>query len=401
MSTMEIVGIGVKSLIHRRKRTALTVAGTVIGIAAIVLMVSVGKGFQSSVNQLIGQFGGDTITIMPGTGNLYASMLAPTFFTDDDVRAIEHVAGVTYVAGIASKTLPVTYNGKTVSLTVYGYPADAITKIYGKLTKTYIESGRPPHKGDQYVVMLGNRVAHKIFGKDIVPGKSIEIAGKRFRVIAVFRKFGDEADDTRVNIPLTAFKEITGESKPKYVTITAKVADRSRIKDIAERIKRVLKARRGREDFQVLTPEDLAKTINDILGIITAIVTGIAAIALVVGAVGIMNTMYMSVTERTREIGVMKAVGATKGQIMGIFLAEAGLLGLIGGLIGEGIAVALALAAQWGVRTYGGITYYSAYLGPDLLIGAAVFSLVIGIVAGMLPAKRAADLDPVVALRYE
>ncbi len=249
--------------------------------------------------------------------------------------------------------------------------------------------------------MLGNTVAHKIFGKDIVPGKSIEINGIRFRVIAVFRKFGDEADDTSVNIPLSAFKAITGESKPKYITIMAKVADRSQMKRIADRIKRVLKARRGREDFQVLTPEDLAKTINSILGIITAIVTGIAAIALVVGAVGIMNTMYMSVTERTREIGVMKAVGATRGQIMGIFLAEAGLLGLIGGLIGEGVAVSLALAVQWAVRTYEGIHYYSAYLGPDLLIGAAAFSLILGVIAGLLPAKRAEDLDPVVALRYE
>ncbi|NPA76397.1 MAG: ABC transporter permease, partial [Candidatus Diapherotrites archaeon] len=127
----------------------------------------------------------------------------------------------------------------------------------------------------------------------------------------------------------------------------------------------------------------------------------IAAIALIVGAVGIMNTMYMSVTERTREIGVMKAVGATRGQIMGIFLAEAGLLGLIGGLIGEGIAVALALLVQWGVRTFGGIHYYTAYISPQLILGAAAFSIVLGIIAGLLPAKRAADLDPVEALRYE
>jgi len=302
MSSWEILKIGFKSLIHNKKRTVLTIIGTVIGIAAIVLMTSIGQGFQASVNQLIGQFGANIITIMPGSGNMYTAFVAPTFFTDDDVKAIEQVSGVTYVAGIATAELPVKYNGETKTLTVYGYPSDAITKLYGNLTETYIESGRPPRKNDKFVVMLGNLVAHKLFNKDILPGRTIEINGQRFRVISVFRKFGDEADDTSVNITLSAFKAITGEKNPHYIMIMAKVANTDKIKDIADRIKRVLKAHRGKDDFQVLTPEDMAKTVNQILGIITVIVTGIAAIALIVGAVGIMNTMYMSVTERTREI---------------------------------------------------------------------------------------------------
>ncbi len=397
----EIAKIGIKSLTHNRKRTVLTIVGTVMGISAIVLMIAVGNGFQDSVNQLVGQFGADIITIMPGKGGLFTSMMSPTFLSDDDVKVVEHVPGVTYVAGIASKALPINYGGETKVLVVYGYPSGAITKIYGNLTETYIAEGRPPRKGDKYVAMLGYSVAHDLFGKDIPAGRSIEIAGKKFRVIAVFRRFGDEADDTSINIPLSAFKEITENQKPNYIMITAKVADRSQIKQIAERIKRILKSHRGKDDFQVLTPEDLANTINSILNVVTVVITSIAAIALIVGAVGIMNTMYMSVTERTREIGVMKAVGATRGQIMTVFLVEAGLLGLIGGVVGEGVAAALALLVQWAVRSFGGIYYYSVYLRPDLLIGAAVFSFVLGIVAGLLPARRAAELDPVVALRYE
>ena len=397
----EIAKIGLKSLTHNKKRTVLTIIGTVIGISAIVLMIAVGNGFQDSVNQLVGQFGADIITIMPGKGSLFTSMMSPTYFRDNDVKAVEHVPGITYVAGIASKALPVSYGGETKVLVVYGYPQDAVMKIYGNLTETYIAEGRPPRKGDKYVAMLGYSVAHDIFGKDIPVGRSIYIAGKKFRIIAVFRRFGDEADDTSTNIPLSAFKEITGSQNPDYIMITAKVADRSQIKQIAERIKRVLKNHRGKDDFQVLTPEDLANTINSILNVVTVVITSIAAIALIVGAVGIMNTMYMSVTERTREIGVMKAIGATKKQIMTVFLVEAGLLGLVGGVVGEGLAVSIALLVQWAVRNVGGIGYYTVYLGPELLFGAAAFSFVLGIVAGLLPAKRAADLDPVEALRYE
>jgi len=401
MSAWEIIKIGLKSLAHNKKRTVLTVIGTVIGISAIVLMTAVGQGFQASVNHLFSQFGADTITVIPGGGNMYAALAASTFFTDDDVKAVKRVAGVKYVAGIATADLPVTYAGETKTLPVSGYPLDAITKLYGDLTETYIEAGRVPRKNETFVVMLGNTIAHKIFSKDVTVGRTILINGQRFRVIAVFKKFGDEADDASISIPLEAFKELTGEEKVHYALMMVKTADTQRVKDVAERIKRVLKAHRGKEDFQVLTLEDAAKTIDQILGVITVIVMGIAAIALVVGAVGIMNTMYMSVTERTREIGVMKAVGATRGQIMSIFLAEAGLLGLIGGVIGEGVAAALALLVQWGVRAFGGIHYYSVYLSPQLLIGAAAFSLILGIIAGILPAKRAADLDPVEALRYE
>jgi putative ABC transport system permease protein len=162
----------------------------------------------------------------------------------------------------------------------------------------------------------------------------------------------------------------------------------------------ILKVLRGGENFTVMTSKQLFTRVSTIIGGITLVLVVVATVSLVVGAIGVMNTMFMSVTERTREIGTLKAVGATKGQILLLFLTEAGALGLIGGLIG----IALGTVVAWGVESMAhssGITLFHVYLGPDLYIGSLLFSFLIGVLSGYLPAKRAADLDPIEALRYE
>ena len=397
----DLFALAWKNLTHRRHRTALTVTGIVIGIAAILLLISVGQGFKASMTQMLESFGADNITILPGSGGLMGATVGAQPFTEQDVKAVERVPNVVYVAGIAARNMEVSYGGKTLSLVVYGYPEGAMQELFGKVMSTYLESGRLFKRGDLYVAIIGYSVAHDLFGKDIPVGRTILINGQRFRVIGTMVRFGDQIDDTSVNIPLDAFKRLVGNQNVEYMMIMAKVRKGVDVQRVADEIKRKLDETRGKGTFQVLTSEDMLKQVNNVLSVITIIVIGIAAIALIVGAVGIMNTMYMSVTERTKEIGVMKAVGATKWQIMAIFLLEAGMLGLIGGVVGEGIAVALSLAVQHAIRTAAGITYYSSYLGADLLLGAAAFGFVLGIIAGLLPAKRAADLNPVEALRYE
>lgn len=397
----DLISIAWKGLVHRKLRSVLTVIGVIIGVGAIVAMISISKGFETSISDIMEQFGADNIIITPGSNFMAASVFAPTPLTDNDVDVVKRVPGIAEVAGVAAKTMEVRVGPEKRALIVYGYPPESFETFYGSIIETYLESGRSLRENDHYVALIGNDVAHNVFSKDLEPGRSIYINGKRFRIIGVLRRAGDDQDDLSVSIPLEAFEEITGDEETTYMMIMAKLKPGADPQSVADKIKRKLKQARGQEDFQVLTAEDMLNQINSILGVISAIVLGIAAIALIVGAVGIMNTMYMSVMERTREIGVMKAVGAKKWQILTIFLVEAGIIGLTGALIGEGLALGFAKLVEYGVRTRAGISYYSVYTGLDLLIGAAAFGFIIGTVAGYLPARHAAELNPVEALRYE
>ena len=390
-----------KNISQKRTRSFLTIIGVVIGVGAIVAMVSISKGFEDSVREIMEQFGADNITILPGSSFTTASTFAPTPLTDRDVEAVRRVHGVKKVVGIAAETVDVEVGPEKAALMVYSYPAEAYETFFGKIKETYIESGRPIRKNDKFVATIGYGVAHEVFEKDLEPGRSIYINGKMFRIVGVMRKAGSQQDDMSINIPLEAFREISRSEDETYFMMLAKLRPGADPEGVAEEIQKRLKQLRGKEDFQVVTSEDLMKQVSGILGGISAVVIAIAAIAIFVGAVGITNTMYMSVMDRTREIGVMKAVGAKKWQIITIFLIEAGVMGLIGAITGGILGAGFAKLIGYGVREVAGIFYYSAYVGPDLFAGAAVFGLIIGVVAGFLPAKRAAELNPVEALRYE
>ncbi len=394
----ELAMIALKGLKGRTTRTAITVAAIVIGISAVVLLISISKGFEASVKTLFEEFGSDTIMVMGGS-SITSLMYAPMPLTEEDLKVVRRVPGVDYATGVYAKTLPVEYKGTEKAVVVYGMEPTALETLYGKIIETYIEEGRVFRRDDAREAILGYSVAHDLFGSDVKVGHTIEINGVKFRVVGVLRRIGDSADDLSITVPSTSFEEVAG--KPGYVMIVARLKEGSDPTEVGEKIRRELKRRRGTEDFTVQTSEDLMNQINSILAVIGAIVLAIAGISLFVGGVEIMNTMYMSVAERTREIGIMKAVGATKTQIMTIFLLEAGLIGAVGGIIGEGLAVGLSVLAERTIQGALGMTYYHVSLDPLLLVGAAAFSFLMGVVAGYLPAKRAAELDPAVALRYE
>ncbi len=394
----ELATIALKGLKGRTTRTVITVAAIVIGISAVVLLISISKGFEASVKALFEEFGSDTIMVMGGSG-ITSLMYAPMPLTEEDLKAVQRVPGVDYATGVYAKTLPVEYRGVEKAVVVYGMEPRALETLYGKIIETYIEEGRVFRRDGAREAILGYSVAHDLFGDDVKVGHTIEINGVKFRVVGVLRRIGDSADDLSITVPSTSFEEVAG--KPGYVMIVAKLKEGSDPAEVGEKIRRELKRRRGTEDFTVQTSEDLMNQINSILAVIGAIVLAIAGISLFVGGVEIMNTMYMSVAERTREIGIMKAVGATRTQIMTIFLLEAGLIGVVGGIIGEGLAVGLSVLVEKSIQGALGMTYYHVSLDPLLLVGAAAFSFLMGVVAGYLPARRAAELDPAVTLRYE
>ena len=396
---MDLVYLGLRSLKRERIRSLLTIIGIVIGVATVFALISISQGTNRFIEEQFSKFGADKIIILPGgTETSLAMALVGKPFTERAIEAIKQIPGIELVAGVGYRSMEVEYRGKKVVMMVTGAPTDNFRRLFEDVQGYELQEGRYIRK-NSYEAIVGYLTANKVFRKKITVGSFIYINGRKFKVVGIMKEVGNRVDDTAIIIPMSAFEEITGE-KGKYDMIFAKVVSPENIDSIVDRIKRKLKAIRGSEDFSVLTSKQMLERIMTIMGGISIVLIIIAAVSLIVGAIGVMNTMYMSVTERTREIGILKAVGATKSQILTLFLSEAAALGLIGGAIGVGIGAGVAIAAE-SISHSAGITVFKVYLGPELFLGSLLFSIIIGVLAGFLPAKRAADLDPVEALRYE
>lgn len=397
---MDYLRLAWGALTHQRVRSYLTVLGIVIGVAAVVALVSISRGMDAAIRGVFEKFGADKIVVMPGgEGVSPIGALTGRPFTDDDVKAVESVPDVKEAVGAALGLATVEYRGEKRTTYVSNIDAERARHIIEDIFGFGLESGVYLKRGDRYRAIVGWRVAHAFFDSDIHPGAVIYINGRRFRVVGVLEQIGSRQDDSTIFVPSDVYEEITGK-KLEYMMIVAKVKAGVDLEGAAERIKRKLKRERGTEDFSVLTTKQLMERISVILSIVSLVLVSIAAISLVVGGVGVMNTMYMSVMERVREIGVMKAVGATPRQILAIFLMESALLGMFGGIFGV-IMGALAAKGIEAVALSAGLTMFRAYLGIDLLAGAVLFAALVGMVSGALPARYAASLNPVDALRYE
>ena len=255
---------------------------------------------------------------------------------------------------------------------------------------------------DKYKVVVGYLIAHgNFFDKEIHVGDTLYISDIKFEVVGTAARIGNRQDDTQVYIPVDTAKELFKD--PGYALIyafTKKGFETSAVAEfVKDRMRRDRGLKEGLEDFTVSTAEQLMQVVGDVLLIVQTIVIGIAAISLVVGGIGIMNTMYTSVLERTREIGIMKAIGARNGDIATIFLLESGLLGIIGGVIGIAIGVAVGTGIEY-VAQQNNIAFTASF-SPILIAGALLFSFIVGALSGLLPAMKASSLKPIEALRYE
>ena len=270
-----------------------------------------------------------------------------------------------------------------------------------------IDVGRDLKPGDKYKAVIGTGLANlKDFKKPLEVGDKIKIgkAEQEVIIVGILKKIGNPYDDGTVVLPLDTAQEILG-IKDSYDMITVQIKEGEDVDQVAEETKTRLRKDRGlkegEEDFRVQTAEQLAETFNNIFGIIQAVFIGIAAISLVVGGIGIMNTMYTAVLERTREIGIMKAVGARNSDILKLFLIESGILGMIGGVIGVVLGILLGIGASFFAGQALGSNLLKAYFPWYLIVGALIFSFGVGCASGALPALQASKLKPVDALRYE
>ena len=393
------------NLKRRKLRSWLTMIGIFIGIAAVVALISLGQGLQEYIEEQFEQLGKDKIIIQPkGMGPPGSAGSESLKLTSKDVKVIEDIRGVEYVSGYLIKQGQAIFKGESGIGFATGITEEDFERMM-ELSGLEILKGRGLRDSDKFKVVVGyNHIYKDIWDKSMGIGSTIEIEGYEFKVIGVVGRIGNPIDDTLLYIQKDALKEILN-IEDEESQILVKTAPGFDPIDVAETIERKLRRSRGekedQETFTVQTSEQLLESFSNIFGIVQGVLVGIAAISLFVGGIGIMNTMYTSVLERTKEIGTMKAIGAKNSDILFIFLFESGLLGLIGGAIGIAIGIGLGKSAEYIAGTLFGADLLRAVFPWYLIIGALLFSSFIGTLSGIFPAMQAAKLKPADALRYE
>jgi putative ABC transport system permease protein len=394
-----------ESLTHRKLRSWLTVIGIVIGIAAVVALVSLGRGLQYTVDQQFNKIGADKITITAKSvmQNGPADTDESIKLTTDDLDVVRKSAGVEEAIGILQKTAKIEFNKRITFSFVRGLPVDDTRRIYDESGLYDTEFGRKLRNGDKNKVIIGPEFAkEKTFGKAIQVNDKILINDKEFTVVGIIKSGGNPGVSQAVIMTLDDSRALFNE--PTLVSnILAKIYNPEDLDQVVENIKKDLRRHRdvkeGREDFTVQATKKFVESFLSIFNVISTLLIGLASISIVVGAVGIANTMYTSVLERTREIGIMKSIGAKNSDITTIFLIESSFIGLIGGVIGVLIGSGMAKLAEIAIGQFLGEGFFKVFLPWWLLVGAALFALVVGTLSGILPARQAAKMNPVDALR--
>lgn len=387
--------MAVRSIRYRKLRSWLTVIGIVIGVAAIISLITLSRSLESTVKEQFEQFGANRIMIsakgFQGPGTQAEGL------TIDDVETVKKIGGFSYVLPTLFASAEVRFRQEVAFAPLTALPTDNFEEFYDD-TGVGLQEGRFIKKEEKFVAQIGTRVATDLFNKKVRLGDKLTINKKEFKVVGIIEEIGNAQDDNQIVIPLVTAREMFQEPE-KVDVIIAQVKTTSEIPQLQEKIKKELEKKRGDTNFQVLTAAQILEQIDQVLGILQIVLVGIAAISLVVGAIGIMNSMYTSVLERTKEIGIMKSIGARNSDIMKIFLIEAGLIGLVGGILGTALGAGIALAVG-SVSQDAGFTL-NIVIEPSIVVLGLVFAFVVGVLSGILPAYQASKLKPVDALRYE
>jgi putative ABC transport system permease protein len=419
MKLEDVFDIAITNIRHRHVRSWLTILGIVIGVGAIVSLISVSLGMQQDIEERTNSLGANVITITPGGGQAerMGGLMIPgaggggggmrppgeergsddpaiTFKEADDLRTLP---GVYKLDAQLSERMTVEYQSKNSSLTVVGTEPDSFEDSVG----AELADGRYLNMNDKYSAVLGYRVATQTFNDEDededMMNRQIEIDGVPFRVVGYLEESGGMGgSDNSIYIPLDAAKNLF-EEQDNADTLIVIAREGYGVDTVAETVEKELLFLHGVEeedaDFQVTTAASVQSTVSSIADTLGLFLGGIAAISLLVGGIGVVNTMFMSVMEQTKTIGVLKSLGAKNRDVMLIFVCEAVILGFVGGVMGVMLSFfGAALLTAFGLST--AITLELVALG-------IIFSSIVGIVAGVVPARNAASISPVEALRYE
>ncbi|MEE8401308.1 MAG: ABC transporter permease [Candidatus Hydrothermarchaeaceae archaeon] len=394
---IEYLEMPLKTLVQQKARSILTLSGIVIGIAVIVAMVSVTQGMRVTINEQLDKVGADKIYIMPA--GLFSGQQGPPKeyvpFGSAEEREIRTIPGVKKMAPMYF-TIAQTKKGTEVQTAfVVGSTNDAIDLYSGFLT---LKEGRFIKETEIDNIFIGYIVHKDMFEREVSVGESLEVSGKRFRVVGIVEEIGSRQDDSQIYMSVKAAQSLF-DVGDDINFIFVQTDNLEIVGEVKQKIEDRLKKIRGGKDFDILSTEDQATQVGQILDILTFVLGGIASVSLLVGGVIIMNTMLMSVMERTREIGVMKATGATNHQVLGIFLSESVVIGFVGGGIGVLFGLLISEIIEKIAQSY--ITLFRTHTSIEVIIAAILFSVIVGSASGVYPAMKAAKLDPVDALRYE
>jgi len=402
MDLREAFGLALEMLVANRVRTALTMLGVVIGVAAIILLVSLGEGATAYITRELTGLGTNLLIITPGKTQTSGGFHPPVAGTvrkltyEDAVALRRRASLLTDAVPVVLGTGKIRYQGVSRDTSVIG-----VTPEFQRVRNLYVEIGQfvseEDVEGRRRVVVLGRTVKRELFGEENPLGQFVTLADSRYRVIGIMERkgvsLGFDIDDL-VFIPVKSAQDLFDTDR--LFEILASVRSPDEIDRAIQQVKDILMRRHGnREDFTLTSQGAILSAFTTILKILTAVLGGIAGISLLVGGIGIMNIMLVSVRERTREIGIRKAVGARRRDILGQFLLESVMLSCLGG--GLGIIV--------GVGGAKGLSIFFTYLPTRVSLWAVLmafgFSAAVGVFFGVYPARRAALLDPIQALRYE
>ena len=407
MNFLSTLRTAAQAILTNKLRSFLTMLGVIIGVGSVILLISIGTGLQQFIEGQFEDLGANTILILPiqvfdesgqfsnrdDRGSLGSKQLSVEMVRD--IRRFRET--VKLVLPESTKNTKVVAQGNQKSVSVLGTTADYATVRNTQTTKGRFFTPEEDRAGER-VAVLGFAVAEKLFGKVDPVGKKLRVNGLAFEVVGVAEEkgggFGGPTWDEYVFIPLEAF--FTVFDTKDVNSISVQVHNRDQIPQTVALLDKYMleKQNRDEDEFDVFDQRQILNTVSQILGILTLGLGGIAAISLVVGGIGIMNIMLVSVTERTREIGLRKALGATPNTILLQFLIESSLLSLLGGAIGVFIAFLFSLLLKFGLDFPSAIT-------PGAILLAVSVSIAVGVVFGVAPARKASRLSPIEALRSE
>lgn len=395
-----ILKSAVEDFRRNKVRTILTSLGILIGVASVVLLMAFGLGLKKYIQNQFESLGTNLLRVVPGkilSGGSFRtgpSALGGVSFDEKDLAAIRKIKDAKYVIPVFSKSITVSSGGTSELTDLYASSSDIFLGLnlkskYGSVfSKSDVENRSK-------VAVIGPKIAQKIFGDEgVAVGRSIKVEKQNLKVIGVLEAkgggFGGPDLDSFVYVPYTT-AQVFNPNK-KFIALIVKADDNANLNTVSDEITARLLKRYKENDFSVIQQAELLSAISSIFSILNSILIAIAAISLVVGGIGIMNIMYVSVVERIREIGIRRAIGATSKDILLQFLAEAVILSLLGGFLGLTLSFLIVFIIQ---------RFFPAYINLSSVFIALGVSSVIGVVFGVFPAKRASDLSPIEAIRYE